>query len=426
MKLRTVIFWMHLAAGVVAGAIVLVMSVTGALLAYEKQITAWADGGEVTPPRPGATRLGAEALLGRVREARPDATPSALTLRADPKAPAMVQLGRDSMLLLDPYTGQVLGEGSRPARAFFRGVTDWHRWLATGADSRALGRGITGASNLAFLFIVLSGLYLWWPDQWTRSVLRSIVLFRGGLRGKARDFNWHNVIGFWSFLPLAFVVATAVPISYPWANNLVYRLVGEEPPARPGAAAPAPGRRGWRLAAAAEGAARADGDRRPPRPPVPSISRGSTRSGPGPSNRCPSGRASACAFPSSPQAPWTFSIDTSRTGAIRPDQRSQLTLDRRTAEVVRFEPYESQSLGRRIRTWMRFIHTGEAFGFVGPGHRGDRLARGGRPRVDGPGPRLPSLPRLEPAGVPGPGPPWPPCAKARWGLPPPRRPSPSS
>jgi uncharacterized iron-regulated membrane protein len=384
MKLRTVIFWMHLPAGVIAGGIILIMSVTGALLAYEKQITTWADGYQVAPPRPGAPRLAVEALLARAREARPDATPSSLTLRADPTAPAVVQLGRESMLFLDPYTGAVLGEGSRKARAFFHEVTDWHRWLGTGADSRALGRGVTGASNLLFLFIVLSGIYLWWPDQWTRSVLKSIVLFRFGLRGKARDFNWHNVIGFWSFLPLAFVVATAVPISYPWASNLVYRLVGEEPPARPSGAGPAgprPGgeaggaprrgegepRRGPRPEGGArpDGAARPDGDRRSPEGGRPLDLAGLDALWARAEQQVPDWQSLSLRIPSSAGAPFTFSIDTSRTGAIRPDKRSQLTLDRSTGAVVRFEPYATQSLGRRIRTWMRFIHTGEAFGIIG-------------------------------------------------------------
>ena len=40
---RKVLFWCHLAAGLTAGAIVLVMSVTGVLLTYEKQFTLWAD-----------------------------------------------------------------------------------------------------------------------------------------------------------------------------------------------------------------------------------------------------------------------------------------------------------------------------------------------------------------------------------------------
>ena len=43
MNVRPLIFWPHLVGGIIAGAIVLVMSVTGVLLAYEKQMIAWAD-----------------------------------------------------------------------------------------------------------------------------------------------------------------------------------------------------------------------------------------------------------------------------------------------------------------------------------------------------------------------------------------------
>ena len=43
MKIRTFLFWLHLACGVVAGTVSLIMSVTGALLTYQRQITAWAD-----------------------------------------------------------------------------------------------------------------------------------------------------------------------------------------------------------------------------------------------------------------------------------------------------------------------------------------------------------------------------------------------
>ena len=45
MKLRKLLFWLHLVTGVVAGSVVLIMSVTGVLLMYEKQMTAWADRG---------------------------------------------------------------------------------------------------------------------------------------------------------------------------------------------------------------------------------------------------------------------------------------------------------------------------------------------------------------------------------------------
>lgn len=57
-----------------------------------------------------------------------------------------------------------------------------------------------------------------------------VTWFRRRLPGKARDFNWHNVIGFWSAVPLFVVVISGVVISYPRASDLAYRAVGEKPP----------------------------------------------------------------------------------------------------------------------------------------------------------------------------------------------------
>ena len=132
----------------------------------------------------------------------------------------------------------MLGEGNgQGVRAFFRVMVEWHRYVAASGASRPLGRAVTGASNLAFLFIVVSGLFLWWPRSWKWTAVRSITWFKGGLRGKARDFNWHNTIGFWSAIPLAIIVAGGVVISYPWATGLVYRAYGEAPPAPAGGAA---------------------------------------------------------------------------------------------------------------------------------------------------------------------------------------------
>ena len=62
--------------------------------------------------------------------------------------------------------------------------------------------------------------------------------------------------------------------------------------------------------------------------------------------------------------PVNVTIDTAR-GAVRPDRRSQLVLDRRTGAVVRSEPYSSQSPARRLRGWLRWMHTGEAGGVWG-------------------------------------------------------------
>lgn len=386
---RKILFWCHLVTGVCVALVVLIMSVTGVLLTYEKQMLAWADARAVQVPAPaaGTQRLPVSALMQRVAQAE-SGTPTTVSWLAGENAPMRVAFGREKTVYVDPYTGAVLGEGARGMRSFFRFVTDWHRWLGQSGDGRDRGKMITGASNLGFLFLVLSGLWLWWPRTWTREAVRSVTLFRGGLRAKARDFNWHNVIGFWSFVPLAIVVASATVISYPWASNLVYRIAGEEPPAPSGGAGgggggpggaqargAAPGGAGERAGRGegrpAEGGARGEGRR----------GEGGTRgeggqggvdaallAGVDPLVAAAQGkvdgwRTISMTMPKEADAPVVFNIDRGSGG--QPQKRASLTLERGTGAEVKWEPFSAGTTGRKMRSILRFAHTGEVLGLVG-------------------------------------------------------------
>jgi len=350
---RSLLFWAHLVCGVVAGVVILLMSVTGVALTYEKQMLEWADrrAHSWVPPSDGARPLPPETLLAAVVAARPGAAPTGVTRRADPAAPVTVTLDGNRALLVHPYTGAVLGEPAPGLRAFFRTTTNWHRWLALEGASRTTGRLVTGVSNLLFLFIVVSGLYLWVPRLWTRLQFAQVLWFRRGLSAKARDFNWHNVIGIWSALPLALVVAGAVPISFPWASDLVYRMVGDAPP-------PAPARP---AAPRAEGAAgRGRGERGPA---APVSYAGLDAAWAAAEAQVPGWRAISTRLAGSIEAPFTLTIDTGYGG--QPQKRGTLTVDRATGAVRSWETFDQLSPGRRARSWLRFAHTGEYYGFTG-------------------------------------------------------------
>jgi uncharacterized iron-regulated membrane protein len=362
MKLfRKTVFWCHLSAGVFAGLVVLIMSVTGVLLTYEKQIIAWADtrNYQVAPPAPGASRLSVETLLARAAEALPGTTITNVTLRADAAEPVALALaanaaagqGAARTVFVNPYTGAVLGEAPTGVRRFFRVVTDWHRWLGAGGESRAVGKAVTGACNLAFLFIVVSGFYLWWPRTLTWPQFKNVLWFKRGLQAKARDFNWHNVIGFWSALPLFIVVLSATVISYPWASNLVYRLVGENPPAP--AAQPA------RPAQNNAGPQNAPPQAAPVAVSPDSLDRLFARA----EQQMTGWRTISLRLPGAADKQATFTIDAGYGG--QPQKRATLTLDRTSSEVVRWEPFTSFSTGRQLRTILRFAHTGEVAGIFG-------------------------------------------------------------
>jgi uncharacterized iron-regulated membrane protein len=360
MKLfRKVLFWCHLTVGVVAGLVILIMSVTGVLLAYERQVTYWADtrNYHVAPPSPDATRLSVETLLAKAREARPDTTITTVTMRAGETEPAAVGLagnpgagpGGGRTIFLDPYSGATLGEGSKGVHDFFHVLTDLHRWLGAHGANRNAARAVTGACNLGFLFIVASGIYLWWPRKRNWPQFKNILWFKRGLHGKSRDFNWHNVIGFWSFTPLFIVVLSAVVISYQWAGALVYRMVGESPPQQRGPGQP-PGNAGPQ---------RGVTERRDATPPLENLDGLWARA----AQQVPGWRSLSLRMPNSPDAPLTFTIDQGDGG--QPHKRAQLTLDPKTGEVARWEPFSSYTTGRKLRSFLRCAHTGEVAGLVG-------------------------------------------------------------
>ena len=168
---------------------------------------------------------------------------------------------------------------------------------------------------------------------------RKLIVPRFSLTGKERDFNWHNLAGLWSAPFLFLIVLSGVPMSYQWATNLLYRLTSSGVPPVRGAAAGGPQKersfippeidRFWIIA----------------------------------QQRVPDWQTISLRFGNSPSAPLTFSIEQGQRG--RPDLRSQLILDPNTGGVVRWEPFSSLNLGRQLRSWARFIHTGEAGGVPG-------------------------------------------------------------
>lgn len=336
---RKVLFWLHLTCGVAVGLVVFVMSATGVVLTYEKQMERWADGFHVSDDCRGDARLGPEALIAATR-ASTGKVPTAMLVRSDPTQPVRISFGRQSNEV-HPCTGESMGAGATQVHGFFHQMIVWHRWLGQEGEGRSVGKAITGACNLAFLFIILSGAYLWWPKQWTWKHLRGIVLFRGGLKGKARDFNWHNVFGLWCAVPLFIVAGTAVFFSYSWGSDLLYAVTGEERSASGGR-----GPRGngqdretppdftgldalWQQTAALE----------------------------------PNWKLITMRLPERPQAPVSFMLD--RGNGFRPDLRTTVVLDRRTSEVVRRVEYADNPKAANARSWIRWLHTGEAGGIVG-------------------------------------------------------------
>lgn len=335
MSLRSFAFWCHLLLALVFGSIIVLMAATGLLLTYERQILHWAERGDAGPPPDAdAAPLPVDELLARLRVSHPDFSPATMTWRATAHT-AVVINGGATVLRVNPYSGAVVPEPAPQLRAFFRSVTNWHRWLALEGESRLLGRSVTGASNLAFLVVIATGLVLWWPRQLAAARLQAVLWFRRGLSGRARDFNWHNAIGIWVMVPLFLIVLGATVISYPWASDLVYRAAGEAPPPRQRPPAPGP------TSVDVDGAGVALAAARTMEPHWSSLTL-----------RVPVTSGTA-----------TVTVDSGLGG--QPQKRSTVDVSVATGAITRIESFDVLSRGRRTRTWLRFVHTGEYYGILG-------------------------------------------------------------
>lgn len=338
---RKTVFWAHLVTGVCAGLVVLMMSATGVLLTYERQIEAWIDSRETLSCSSGCERLSADDLYAAAASATGSDDPS-VTLYRDPDRPASARAGRGAGVLLDPYDGTVLREGPSAAAGFFSLVMGIHRWFALDGDARDTGRAVTGYSNLLFLFLLASGIYLWLPRVWNRAMLKTRILFNPRAKTpKARDFNWHHVFAFWAALPLLLIITTATVFYFDWSNELVYAAFGEEPPER---------------RSGGSSATEVSIERRPVEALLRTAVAGAEENG-------AADWQSVSLRIAANDRTASFSFDRSIGG--QPAKVIGIDLNSVTGTVIGVQRFADRTPGQRARSTIRFLHTGEVLGLAG-------------------------------------------------------------
>ena len=353
MKLRSVIFWTHLSIGVVAGLVILFLSITGALLTYEHEITKAYSSSETATPAAGQALLTADEMAAVARERAKGAMVILLDYENRADAPVVVHpIGGAGMheMTLNPYTGEDFAGASDGAKTFFEVIVGWHRWLGAQGSGIGTGRMVTGAANLLFAFLLLSGIYLWLPRVWKWALLRPKMLFRRNPGNtKARDYNWHHVFSFWALIPLFLIVGSAVIISYPWANAAFYRAYGADAPTQGGPAFLGDLRNDAATAATVE----------------PGTQLATLQD------------AVDAAIATNPE--WTqvnlfvhpdANVPVARVivhdgNGVLPEQMSTVVFDRRQATVTEIQTYDDLTPVEQGRMWIRFVHTGEQYGIVG-------------------------------------------------------------
>ncbi len=223
MTFKKLIGKLHLWLGLGSGLVVLFLGITGCILAFEREIEDFTQ----------------TYRFSEVQQ-KPLLSPSQLKAIADQQLPGKhahgvsYQPGRSvqvsyynadpeyyDIVFLNPYTGAVL-KVKDMNRDFFRIVIMGHYYLWLPPH---IGQPIVASATLIFVVLMISGLVLWWPKNKAAAKQRFWLNWKAGLKWKRKNYDLHNVLGFYMTWVAIVIALTGLVWGFQWFAQSVYWTV---------------------------------------------------------------------------------------------------------------------------------------------------------------------------------------------------------
>ncbi len=334
MTLRTVILKIHLLLGLVAAFFLLVLGLTGTVMAFEGDINHWLHPNlwYVTPY---GHPLPENDLISQVQHHYPRARVVTAQFFRAANLVQVMQLTDGTTVYVNPYDGTVLGDtvGVTNSQTVLGWIHQLHLRLVP--DPRLApklaqaGKTVVSFAGLILCLMVPTGVILWWRRK-SASVNWKASWFK-------ISFDAHQAIGIYAALFLLIAALTGIMIGFDFGERTFYGITHSAPPSRP---------KSWQSA------------------PVP--------------NATPimADQALEIARRAMPGATAAMLVRPLRTlGAYTvlmrvPEETSEavhsaVTIDQYSGAVLDVRNYLTDSVGYRWIRFNRSIHTGDAFGLFG-------------------------------------------------------------
>lgn len=202
MTFRRVLLWLHRWVGLIAGLVIFVAAVTGALIVIERPLNRWLEP-SLYPAQPATgARASVESALSALREKHPEMRVDGIGLppRDGGRDPLMLFAG-NRVVHFDPSSGEILGSRARRT-GFTQTLVKLHVNLLAGP----VGGTVVVVATMLTIALALSGLWLWWPLR--------IGWFRRGTNFRRFNLELHSVAGLYSSLFLLVIAITGVTLRY--------------------------------------------------------------------------------------------------------------------------------------------------------------------------------------------------------------------
>ena len=226
----------HLWLSVPFGLIITVICFSGAALVFEDEVMELCRRDLYYVEKVSGAPLPVEYLIEKVAGTLPDSVAvTGVSISSDAERAYQVNLSkpRRASVYVDQYTGEVKGRHERAP--FFLTMFKLHRWLLDGMKPDGgifWGKMIVGVSTLMFVFVLISGIVIWWPR--TKKALKNSLKIAVGKGRRRFWYDLHVAGGMYALVLLLAMALTGLTWSFSWYRTGFYKVFGVEMKQRAG------------------------------------------------------------------------------------------------------------------------------------------------------------------------------------------------
>lgn len=214
--------------GLVSGLVVFIVSITGCIYAFEAELRNYfeQDYRKVAPQK--SEMIPPSRVINLVKNLDHYEYLHSIAYSGDEDALELIYYHPEPLIYearyINPYSGVILKRKDL-TRDFLYLVLQGHYYLWLPPN---VGKPIVAVSTLIFFLMLVLGIYLWWPKH--KKALRQRTWFRWtkSTGWKRKNFDLHNIIGFYVSFIAAIIAITGLVWGFAWFAQSYYSVLGGE------------------------------------------------------------------------------------------------------------------------------------------------------------------------------------------------------
>jgi uncharacterized iron-regulated membrane protein len=216
MNLKKTIRKLHLWLGLASGIIIFIVAATGCIYVFKEEITSYTQYDFDYVKAQNSSRVSLDVVIDSFKKNHPENKLLFIKQKeSDPNA-TIVLGDKKIQVAYNPYNGnEVMSLNSEDS--FFSLILKIHCSLLLGD----IGENIIGVSTFVFLFLLISGLVLWFPTNFKK--LKSYFTI-SNKSVKRLNFDLHRIGGLYASFVLVFIASTGLFFSYDFVKKATFAV----------------------------------------------------------------------------------------------------------------------------------------------------------------------------------------------------------